>query len=750
MPRETEKNAETLIQENLHAQGWDLTDFDTLTKGYTIPSGKEADYAVLFDGKPVAIIEAKKPGKDLYAALAQAKDYASEIGVILIFASDGEKILRQNLQARTLPEEIPRFPTLAELKEFFNPVAAELYGTLRDYQKVAVSQALAAVQSGREKFYLQMATASGKTIVAAGIVAKLFSVGLLRKTLFIVDRDGLADQTVEKFTNYLGDNFKVLRLTGNREDRFADICVTTVQFLATNQKHRLYPSNFFDLVILDECHRSYFGDWHPVVEHFRSGGAWIVGLTATPSDKETQNTDHYFGPPVFRYTWRQGVQDGYLADCKHYKYCTNVDLEGVHDMGFDFEPEQLGRAVDVPQRTRLIAEKYFELIGSEPAKTLVFAASIPHAKNLRYALIEKYNELHNLRPSDATAEEFIVAIHNEMHNAKDLLREFQKVRAPDERLEILEKARNGKLTSPVPLVAVSIDMLSTGIDAPDIDVLLMARPTKSKVLYVQMKGRGTRKCKETGKETFLLIDFVDLARIEEVITNDTPGVEDALPEEVEIPRPEEKKPEEEKEKMEVHRQEMVIADVPVWLVSSEVIAPQTLQDLKRQIESQIKPAQDKTTGRERFCQAVLAWSYLKGEEPMDPRFLSAMGFDLETLRDLYGETEATFEEFIAVARGEKRFLSPEERKRQAVICWAEEQKKLNNDQLEFFLILYDFKQKNPELTVQQLFKSQLLAYRGGLPKVKTLFGDLKSFLALYEEAKEISPLDYEKEEHHAG
>lgn len=306
MTRQTEKNAETLIQEYLQAQGWDLTDFKTLTKGYRLPSGKEADYAVLFDSKPVSIIEAKKPGKDLCAALAQAKDYGSEIGVTLIFASDGENILRQNLQARTLPEKIPRFPTLAELREFFNPVAAELYGTLRDYQKVAVSQALAAVQSRREKFYLQMATASGKTIVAAGIVAKLFSVGFLRKTLFIVDRDGLADQTVDKFTHYLGDNFKVRRLTGEREDRFADICVTTVQFLATNQKYRLYPSNFFDIVFLDECHRSYFGDWHPVVEHFRSGGAWVVGLTATPSDKETQNTDHYFGPPVFRYTYRQG------------------------------------------------------------------------------------------------------------------------------------------------------------------------------------------------------------------------------------------------------------------------------------------------------------------------------------------------------------------------------------------------------------------------------------------------------------
>jgi len=314
--------------------------------------------------------------------------------------------------------------------------------------------------------------------------------------------------------------------------------------------------------------------------------------------------------------------------------------------------------VDVPQRNQLIAEKYFELVGAEPVKTLVFAASIRHAKNLRYALIEKYNELHNLRPSDATAEDFVVAIHNEMPNAKELLQEFQKVRSLAERQEILAKSRNGKLTSPLPLLAVSIDMLSTGVDAPDIDVLLMARPTKSKVLYVQMKGRGTRKCKETGKETFKLIDFVDLARIEEVITNDTPGVDDVLPEEVEISTTKEEKIKKEREEEEQPQgQEMVIADVPVWLVSSEVIAPETLHNLKRQIESHIKPVQDKETWQERFRQAILGWDYLKGEEQVDPRYLSAMGFGLETLKGLYGETEATLGDFIAVARGKRRFLS---------------------------------------------------------------------------------------------
>ena len=159
-------------------------------------------------------------------------------------------------------------------------------------------------------------------------------------------------------------------------------------------------ADHFGLVILDECHRSYFGEWYRVLEHFAAGGAILLGLTATPADKETVNTDRFFTDkgqyqgPIYRYTIRQGETNPEvpewerLASCLHFKFHTNVDLEGVHEMGFDFEPDELGMAVDVPERNKLIAEKYFEILGTrEPVKTIVFAASIAHAKNLRYSLI---------------------------------------------------------------------------------------------------------------------------------------------------------------------------------------------------------------------------------------------------------------------------------------------------------------------------------------------------------------------------
>lgn len=744
-----EKGAETLIEENLRERGWNLADFGTIQKGYKLPSGNEADYVLLLSENPVAILEAKRPGKDLNAALEQARGYAEElkqmgIEIGLLFASDGYLWLRQNLAARTLPERLQRFPTPAEFRAFFNPQSKRLFATLRPYQRVAVSQVFGAVQNTRQKMYLHMATASGKTVVAAGIIAKLFEEGLARRFLFLVDRDALAEQTVKHFKSYLGDNFAIARMTGESAERYKDILVATVQFLAVGEKYRRYPSNFFDVVFLDECHRSYFGDWHPLLEHFRSGGGRLIGLTATPSDKETQNTDEYFTDtnqprgPVYRYTYRQGVRDGILADCVHYKFLTNVDLSGVHDMGFDFEPDALGRTVDVPQRNELIAEKYFEIIGGkDPVKTIVFTASIPHANNLRYALIRKFNALHDLPPNHSAAESFIVTIHNQIAGAGDLIKEFAKPLTGESRHRIVEQAVHGKLTALRPLVAVSVEMLSTGVDAPDIDALIMARPTKSKVLYVQMKGRGTRKCEETGKEFFKLVDFVDLARIEEVVTNDTVGVEDE-PEEVYGVKPLEEMGEAETPERTAietikHRQEMIIADVPVWLVTTQVIAPETVEELKPQIEAQLARLTDRTTLIERLKQAILAWRYFRGDTAVDPFYLETMGFALSILRDLFGEVDATLEEFVAVAEGNADFGFLRERRRLREFAKS---RKLSAEQAELLLMLWDFKRANSDLSVTQLFRSQVLQSKGGVHVIERLFGSMGSYLGLYQEARD--------------
>lgn len=760
-----EDEAELLIEEHLRDRGWRLTDFDITRKRWREHlDGEEADRIFLHEGKVVAILEAKQPGKDLWAALDQAKRYArtyrknTGLDVPLVFASDGKVYLRQNLKANTLPERISQFPTPIEFGEFFRPQASELYGTLRDYQRVAVSQVLGAVQSGRRRMYLQMATGTGKTITAAGVIAKLWSVGLCRRALFLVDRDSLAAQTVGKFKVHLGDHFKIERATGGKDDKHQDILVSTVQHLAARNKYQGYEPDHFNLVILDECHRSYFGDWYGVLEHFYQGGAVLLGLTATPADKETVNTDRFFTEagqyqgPIYRYSIRQGESNPEvpewerLAQCQHHKFYTNVDLEGVHDMGFDFEPEQLGKAVDVPQRNQMIAEKYFEIVGKrEPTKTMVFAASIAHAKNLRYALIEEYNRLNKLPPNDATAEKFIVAVHNQMSNARELIEEFQKVTDEAEQTAIVRQARSDEGMKLRPIVLVGVGMLDTGIDAPDVEVLLMARPTKSKILYVQMKGRGTRKCKDTGKSFYHLVDFVDITRLEPVVTNETPGIEDEPIEQEEddlINRDRsladdnaEQGNGKRSQPEEGSQQEMVIADVPVHLVFSETISPEVLEQLRRQVESQLKGGLKREGLKERFAQTILCWRYFKPNTLPDHAFLATMGFDLLSLRDLYGEPEATLEDFVAVATGEADFETL--RQHQDFNTWALE-KGLSREKREIVLMVCDFKRANPQITPRQILKSQWLYQMGGMMTIKNLFGSLESLLSLVDEALTLS------------
>jgi len=767
-----EDEAEILIEEHLRERGWDIADFTTTRKRWRDHlDGDEADRVFLFQGNPVAILEAKKPGKDLWAALEQAKTYARKYArntgpnvISLLFASDGKTFLRQNLKANTLPERITSFPSPAEFGEFFQPQAMELHGTLRDYQRVAVSQVVGASQAGRRRMYVQMATGTGKTITAAGVIAKLWSMGLIRRALFLVDRDALAAQTVKKFKTHLGDNFNIERAIGGREDKHRDILITTVQHLAVRSKFEAYDPTHFGIVVLDECHRSYFGDWYGVLDHFAKGGAILLGLTATPADKETVNTDRFFTDPdqyrgpIYRYTISQAETNPEvpewerLAACIHHKFHTNVDLEGVHDMGFDFEPDQLGRAVDVPQRNQLIAVKYFEdILGTrDPVKTIVFAASIAHAKNLRYALIEEYNRRNNLPPNDAAAEKFIVAVHNEMLGAQGLIEEFQNVTDIADRKGIIKQAHNDPNMSPRPIILIGIGMLDTGIDAPDVEVLLMARPTKSKILYVQMKGRGTRKCRETGKEIYKLVDFVDISRLEPAVTNDTPGVVDepVEQEEEEVINRERKgrfgesatKAEEEPGS----QQEMIIADVPVHLVFSETISPPVLEELRRQIEAQLKGGLEREELKQRFAQTILCWRYFKGPGAPDYAFLGTLGFDLPVLRDLYGEPEASLEDFIAIATGEADFDTL--RQRREFEKWAQK-KELNKEKREMILIICDFKRANPDITPEQLLRSQLLNQVGGVHRIKSLFGGLDNLITLANEAMTLSfglPVDKEE------
>lgn len=289
-------------------------------------------------------------------------------------------------------------------------------------------------------------------------------------------------------------------------------------------------------------------------------------------------------------------------------------------------------------------------------------------------------------------------------------------------------------------------MLDTGIDAPDVEAILMARPTKSKILYVQMKGRGTRKCRETGKDFYKLVDFVDITRLEEgeeIVTNETPGVtEEPIEPEEEFIIDRERSGDEggepptggEDEPEPPEPQEMIILDVPVTLESSEVLAPALLEDLRRQIEGQLRKVLSRDGLRERFVQTVYSWRYFKGRTPVDHSFIATMGFDVHTLRDLYGEPEADIEDFVSVALGEADFDLV--RRRRLFERWALD-KEMNREQRELVQMLCDFRHANPDLTPEQLLRSQWLDGQGGISRIKSLFGSLKAMLLLADDAMKI-------------
>ena len=481
-----------------------------------------------------------------------------------------------------------------------------------------------------------------------------------------------------------------------------------------------------------------------MVQYFSE--AKILGMTATPKNDKDVDNFAYFGYPIFRYTYSRGVRDRYLADTIYYKFKTNVDIYGVHDLGYDFDPDDLGRKVDIPMRNELIAEKYFGSINFKERrvleKAIVFSASIKHAENLRLAFIRKYNELMGFPQDNAESEDIFVSVHSGISNHKELVNEFQSL--------------NSRIK-----VAFTVDLLSTGIDAPDVEAIVMARPTKSKILYLQMKGRGTRIFREGDKikkDKFILVDFVDSWRLEkdedkpitnEDITKDEEEEEKEVQQLAGIPEAMEKKETKDKEGEEKEEQ-MVILDIPVTLVYSEIMAPEVKNELKGLSEQIAKQVKDYLLSQEeiwikrtQFETAVRSFDYfyrMKGNNVdigenylNDLRdFLNDQGITEDVLKDTYGETNANLRDFVEVALGLKSFPTAEERKRDMLRQWCNKKGYLNECE-KLFMALYDFRKRNPKIAKKEFFEAIVVKEYGGIKKAKECFRNIDSFWNLYDE-----------------
>jgi len=538
-PHLKEEYSRVLINEKLKDAGWDITDPNRVIFEDHGIAGR-ADY-ILKDkhGNPVALIEAKAPSIDPYTAKQQALNYAEtqykgkldyiylandHIIYLWDFIAGGDAYpvndfftqedLSRKRQARVSANCEPLRQKPVE-ENYFSDVAPDI--KLRPYQIEAWRNVAIAYDSGKRKFLLEMATGTGKTVLAALIISKFLRTNQAQNILFVVDRVELAGQTKGVFEKLLGNLSAVGTYWGASKKNLvgANVVVATIQSLIAHGR-QVFTPGYFDLIIHDEAHRSiYSAEARGIMDYFV--GASSIGLTATPKDflknidvnklsvddpraieiRLQRDTYKFFdcdkGQATYRYTIQDGVKDEFLVPPKLHKMTSILTQEALSPNGLsgegdyedeNYQLEDLEKNVFVPERNKLMMQEFLEYAEKTPTgeigKTIIFAVNQNHALAL-----EKI--LNSLEP--AYNGRFARTITSRVQGAHELARDFKKI--------------DNKL----PRIAVSVDMLTTGYDAPEVQNIVLARPVFEPTLYQQIKGRGTRLCQEINKDHFVIFDF---------------------------------------------------------------------------------------------------------------------------------------------------------------------------------------------------------------------------------------------------
>ena len=549
MSSTNEAFARIQIDAQLKEQGWDLTDRNAVRCEVTMPDGTRADY-VLCDrhGRALAVVEAKRAETVLGVAESQAEAYAAHLGIPYVFLANGEEIRFWDREHEAYPRRVKTFFSQADLERRVattivrrDPLAVAVDRRIveRDYQIDCLDTLCRELAAGRRKLLVEMATGTGKTRTAAALIKRLFEANAVTRVLFIVDRITLANQTEDAFAEYLPDYPSYVLRSGRRFQDEKRITITTLQSMVNI--YREYSAGYFDLVFSDECHRSIYGKWRGVLEHF---DGIQIGLTATPCvsslddeapDEEDQafvrDTLRFFEveKPTFSYKLRDAIREGYLVPYQIYKAKTvktaaeggfpvaRQDLDWTAmDAGMraEFEalfakegdpltvdPSALERRFTIPERNRamvrefkdVLAKGYIDAKGFQRkpllGKTIVFAVTKRHAEILAKLFDEAFAD-RKPAPEIRYADYVVSGLGAEdSPDGETLIKRFKKEKFPQ--------------------ILVSVNMLDTGFDCPDVVNLVFARFTKSAILYQQMRGRGTRKAK--GKALFTMFDFVGVS-----------------------------------------------------------------------------------------------------------------------------------------------------------------------------------------------------------------------------------------------
>lgn len=503
-----------------------------ITEGRILGQGRRAkalfaDYLLQYKNRNLAIIEAKAKGKYYTDGVAQAKDYAERLKIRFTYSTNGLRIYRIDMEEGT-EGDVERFPTPDELWEmtFPTPVNAVVADSVswrerlfavpfetrsgswnpRYYQDNAITKTLEAIADGEQRILLTLATGTGKTAIAFQIAWKLFDArwnlrrdgNLAPRILFLADRNILADQAFNSFNAFeenalvriKPDEIKKKGKVPTNGNIFFTIFQTFMSGPDGSPYFGDYPQDFFDFIIIDECHRGGANDessWRAIMEYFSP--AVQLGLTATPKRDVNKDTYKYFGNPVYIYSLKEGINDGFLTPFRVKEISTTGDtytytdedtiLEGEIEEGREYTIEEQNKIIELMDIERYRVEQFMSRI-NQKQKTIVFCATQIHAAAVR-DLINQF--------SDSTPPNYCHRVTaNDGSLGEKQLRQFQD---------------NEKT---IPTILTTSQKLSTGVDAPEIRNIVLMRPVKSMVEFKQIVGRGTRLFE--GKDYFTIYDFV--------------------------------------------------------------------------------------------------------------------------------------------------------------------------------------------------------------------------------------------------
>ncbi|HET7625633.1 MAG TPA: DEAD/DEAH box helicase family protein [Verrucomicrobiae bacterium] len=735
----TEADSRMIIDRKLREAGWNIEDKTHVATEETAADGR-ADYLMLdARGRPLAVVEAKRFSKEPSVAKTRAEEYARSLKAPFIFLSNGDvtyfwdyenqpERLIQNFFARG---DLERFIALRSQRRLLKtvPIPKNVrFGSdereVREYQQRCLAKVDEALMKGKRRLLVEMATGTGKTFTIALILKRLFEAGWVQRVLFLADRIELARQAKEETFDVCLSDYPSVLLTGGRRSREGQITVGTLPTITSQLGAGGFSTGYFDLVVTDECHRSIYSTYKHTLLHF---DAIHIGLTATPnigqyafvSDTEKKlirNTYEFFdcwnplteqGAPVFSYGILDGIKDKVLAEYDIYAAKTRITSEGISFEGEDYSPTDLERLVSFEDRIQLQVKEFVRIEsareGSGLRKAIVFACTKRHAAQICHFLNAEYPEWKG---------KYAEVITTDTDDPKAAIRRFKR--------------------EEMPAIAVSVGMLDTGFDAPRVENLLMMRPTKSGILYQQMRGRGSRICKRpdgSRKDTFLIYDFTDNSeRFNDPKFDPTkppPGTGAVVTKPRVMPPPPPSRP---------PRGEIKI--VPVGSVQDSFVERKWIEVGPEGMRVDIRDYQDEWNREvaERTAKDALLAKIRDGQIPTDAemdQLAAALGgpekfFNEANLREAFNQPDASLLDFIRAALGQYQFPSREQRVDQRFEAWLI-QHNFDPEKARVWRMLKNqmLVQAYPPASLDLSVFNQLPPLKGwgGLRKAMQLFGD---------------------------